>query len=90
MVGKNEIPIFGLNAIGDDSYFVRLKGSDAFLHPDSSLETEDEIGYRIIEGCKGAAIFHKQQAENIITVSGSDDLEPVKVKNILGNDNSLN
>ncbi len=90
---KNNInlPLYGINSIGDDAYFIRLNNDiDNFVHPEASLETKDEVGYVIKASCVGAAIFTKKVAKNFIMASGADNLEMVKVKDILGNDNSSN
>lgn len=88
---STSVGIVGMNSIGDDSYFLRLKDKpDHFIHPDPSLETKDEVGYRVVQGEKGAAIFHKKQADNFIKESGANNLEMVRVKDILKNDNSGN
>jgi hypothetical protein len=81
----------GINSIGDDSYFIRLSDkNDVYLHPDKSLETAEEVGYKLIEGTKGAGIWKKQQALNLIMESGASNLEIVKTRDVLGNDSSLN
>lgn len=89
------VPIRGMNAIGDDAYFIRMKDNkNIFLHPDPSKETEKEVVYVLVEGTIGAAIFHKKQAENMIfhayMESTASNLEMVGVKEIVGNDSSLN
>ena len=85
------IGLKGINSIGDDSYFLRLTDRpDHFIHPDPSLETRDEAGYRVNKGAEGAAVFHKAQAKNFIKMSGAPNLEMVRVKDVLGNDNSTN
>ena len=92
---SNKIALGGLNVIGDNAYFIRLKDKkNFFLHPDPSKETEKEITYVVAEGEVGAAIFHKKQAENFIFHSFVEDragnLEMVAVKEIIGRDNSEN
>jgi len=86
-----QIAVTGLNSIGNDAYFIRLKDNkNAFVHPDPSKETETEVTYVVNEGPVGAAIFHKEQAENFMLLEKADNLEMVAVREIIGNDNSEN
>lgn len=67
-----------------DAYFIRLKNDkEYFLHPDPTLETKEEVGYRICKGLKGAAGFKKENAENFIKLSGANNLEIVPAKEVL-------
>jgi hypothetical protein len=88
---KNCCFIFkGINAIGDDSYFIRLKDNkDTYVHYES--QDSKNMTYRLKEGLNGAAGWHKKEGENFILESGADNLELVKISDILGkNDGSLN
>lgn len=81
----------GINKIGDDAYFIRLKDNKThYLHPDKTIEDDENIGYRVKEGNIGAGIWHKRQALNIIEFSGAKNLEIVRVKDVLGSDGSSN
>ncbi len=78
-----------LNAIGADSYFIRLKDQQVyFLHLEG--ESKEEYDYMVKPGTVGACIFHKEQGEEFIKTSGYDNLELVKVLEVVGNDGSLN
>ena len=92
---QNQVALTGLNKIGFDAYFLRLKDNKThFIHPDPSKETEKEVVYVVAEGEVGAAIFHKKQAEQFIFHSYMENkvgnLEMVSVKEIVGTDESLN
>lgn len=92
---KKTIAVTGLNMIGSDAYFIRLKDNkNSFIHPDPSRETENEVVYVVAEGPVGAAIFHKKQAENFIFQSFIENqvgnMELVSAKEVIGNDNSEN
>ena len=88
---NKKIAISGINSIGSDAYFLRLKDNkNAFIHPDPSKETKNEVVYVVAEGPVGAAIFHKEQAENFMLLEKADNLEMVAVREIIGNDNSEN
>jgi len=83
----------GLNYISGDSYFIRLKDKkDFFIHfeGDNPENPDKEVIYRVKEGAEGAGIFHKEQAENFIMMSDYDNMELVKVTDILVNDGTLN
>ena len=81
----------GSNAIGDDTYFIRLKDNRGFyLHPDPSLTNSKEIGYTVREGIKGAGGWTKQNAIALIISIGAKNLEIVKVTDIIGKDHSSN
>lgn len=90
-----KVAITGLNKIGFDAYFIRLKDNKThFIHPDPTKETEKEVVYVVAEGPVGAVIFHKKQAENFIFQSFIENkvgnMEIVSAKEIIGNDNSEN
>lgn len=90
-----QVALTGLNSIGNDAYFIRLKDDkNSFVHPDPSKDTEEEAVYVVSEGCIGAAVFHKKQAENFIFHSFVEDkvgnLEMVSAKEVIGKDNSEN
>jgi hypothetical protein len=81
--------IEGINAIGDDSYFIRLiDDKNQYIH----LEAEDDekYTYRIKEGIKGACGWHKKDGENFIAMNEMGNIELVKMSEILGTDASLN
>ncbi len=83
----------GLNYISADSYFIRLKDNkDWFIHfeGDNPENPKQEVIYRVKEGAKGAGVFHKEQGSNFIIMEGADNLELVKVTDVLGNDGTLN
>lgn len=83
------ILIKGINAIGDDAYFIRLKDNkETYVHYES--QDSESKTYRLKEGLKGAAGWHKKVGEIFIKESKDDNLELVKVSDILGNDSSLN
>lgn len=92
---SNKVALSGLNMIGDNAYFIRLKDkNNFFIHPDPSKETKKEFTYVVAEGEVGAAIFHKKQAEHFIQhtflTNGAQNLEMVAVKEIISKDNSGN
>ncbi len=79
----------GLNSISDDSYFIRLKqDKDQYVH----LEAEDKekYVYRIKKGTVGACGWHKKEGEEWIASTKANNLELVKMSEILGNDGTLN
>lgn len=82
----------GLNSIDKDSYFIRLSDKkDHFIHFEGDNPNDDsEIVYRVINGEKGACIWHKKEAEAFIKYIGKSNVEMVKVTDVLKNDGSLN
>lgn len=86
------ILIKGINAIGDDAYFIRLKNDkESYVHYESEDRQKGTATYRVKKGLgKGVAGWHKKEGENFISESNADNLELVKVSDILGNDSSLN
>lgn len=81
--------IKGINAIGNDAYFIRLKDDkDTYVHYES--QDSKNMTYRLKKGLKGAAGWHKKEGENFILESKADNLELVKCIEVLGNDGSLN
>ncbi len=86
---KNKFIVEGLNAVGSDSYFIRLKDNkEYFMHLDE--DNKEDYVYAVKLGTVGAAIFHKEQGEGFIKSSGYTNLELVKVLEIVRNDGSLN
>lgn len=82
----------GLNKIGNDAYFIRLKDKPNFyIHFEGdNPKNQSEVVYRVNEGSKGACVWHKKQAEEFIKYTGKNNLEFVSVKSVLGNDSSFN
>jgi hypothetical protein len=72
--------------IKHDAYFIRSKDKDNFyIHYDPSMETRDNVGYRVMEGYIGAAVFQKHKALNFIKFARANNLEAVRVNDVLSN-----
>lgn len=79
----------GVNSIGKDAYFVRLKDKpDWFVH----YRGEKDGGelFQVEQGSIGAAVFHKANARRFINETGINNLELVEVIEIIGTDSSMN
>ncbi|MDX2248241.1 MAG: hypothetical protein SF052_15770 [Bacteroidia bacterium] len=79
----------GVNSLSADSYFIRLSDNKKYyIHPGKTIG--DETEYLVKEGAVGAAIWRKAQAEEFINFTRANNLELVKVSDLLGNDGTLN
>lgn len=81
----------GLNTLGDNAYFIRLTDNKKcfICYEGETLDGEFDK-YIVREGIKGACIFTLENAINFCMQSNANNIEPVKVLEILGNDGSLN
>lgn len=83
------VKLTGLNAIGNDYYFIRLTDRPKyFVHLESTEGAN--ITYIIKKGTNGACAFSKEQGEEWIKASGAENLELIKVMKVLKNDGTLN
>jgi len=85
--------IKGMNSIGDDSYFIRLKDNkENYIHfgGDNPSNPKEEVAYVVKKGLIGACGFHKVQGENFIKMSGADNLELVKMSDVVKDDGTSN
>ena len=74
----------GANSIGSDAYFIRLTDNkEYFIHI-------NEDGYIVKLGMIGACIWHEKEGKKFIKESRANNLELVKVQEILTNDGSKN
>lgn len=67
-----------------DAYFVRLSDNkDFFIHPDPSLETKKQEGFKVVEGYIGACVWPKHAALNFITQTKKGNLEIVRFNDVV-------
>lgn len=79
----------GINSIDKDSCFIRLSNKQGYyLHVEKL--NEKQARYVVKLGTVGAAIWRKESAELFIKESEYNNLEAVKVIDILGTDASMN
>lgn len=85
------IPLKGVNSIGADSFFIRLKDkADFFVHYEGvNPSNNSEVVYLIRQGAVGACVWKKDKGLAFITHSGASNLELVPVKEVVS-DNSGN
>ena len=82
--------ITGINSIGEDAYFIRVIGDkEHYVHLDEDSTNEDII-YKIKEGLVGACVFKKDHAEAFISFTKANNIETVRVSDVVGKDASLN
>ena len=79
----------GLNALGNDCYFIRLTDNkDYYIH----LKSEDNKNYEYVveKGINGACGWHKKEGEEWIKTTGANNLELIEAIKVLKNDGTLN
>lgn len=81
----------GLNALGANAYFIRLTDNhNCFICYEGETLDGEFDKYIVRQGKEGACIFTLQNAIAFCMQSNANNIEPVKVLEILGNDGSLN
>jgi hypothetical protein len=82
----------GTNSIGDDAYFLRLSDrKECYIHPEGdNPKNTEEVIYRVKEGLKGAGIWHKEQALELLKEIGAPNVELVKVSELIKDTTSKN
>lgn len=83
--------INGLNNIGEDSYFIRLKDNKKhYVHFEGDDKTGENVIYIFKETLIGACVWKLEKAKAFIKQSGANNLEYIKVSEVLGKDASFN
>jgi len=84
--------IKGINNIGEELYFIRLKdNANGYIHFEGdNPKNNDEVVYCVKEGNVGACIWKEKQGKAFIKQTQAGNLEMVKVREVVGNDSSMN